>query len=67
MLVVKYQPVIDCLQLSDTKTRDDEKWGYFQNATFFLIFWVKIGLISTQNLWGWKQWEKLTPFDEILR
>jgi len=25
MLIVKIQTVIDCLQLSDTKTRDDEK------------------------------------------
>ena len=25
MLIVKNQTVIDCLQLSDTKTRDDEK------------------------------------------
>jgi len=32
MLIVK---VIDCLQLSDTKTRDEEKWPHFQNAAFF--------------------------------
>jgi len=32
MLIVKNQTLIDCLQLLDTKTRDDEKRDHFQNA-----------------------------------
>jgi len=34
-LIVKNQTVIDCLQVSDTKTRDDEKkQRHFQKAAF---------------------------------
>jgi len=42
MLIVKSQSVIDCLQLSDTKTRDDEKWRHFQNAAFSFSEWIRL-------------------------
>ena len=50
------------LQLSDTKTRDDEKNDVIFKKLIRCIFWV-----NTQNLTGWKRWvlmEKLTPFDK---
>ena len=40
MLIVKNQTVIDCLQSSDTKTRDDEKWRHFQKAAFSFSGWI---------------------------
>jgi len=40
MLIVKNQTVIDCLQLSDTETRDDEKWCHFRKAAFSFAGWI---------------------------
>jgi len=65
-LIAKNQTVIDCLQLSDTETRNNEKLKLFPKSCIF-IFWLNR---PTQNLTGWKWWvlvEKLMPFDEILR
>jgi len=65
-LIVKSQTVIDCLQLSDTERRDEEKMTSFPKSCIF-IFWVNR---PTLQLTVWKRWvlvEKLTPFDEILR
>jgi len=45
MLLVKNQTVIDCLQLSDTKTRDDEKWRNFRKGAFSFSGWI--GLLKT--------------------
>jgi len=45
MLIVKNQTVIDCLQLSDTETRDDEKWCHFRKAAFSFAGWI--GLLKT--------------------
>ena len=45
MLIVKNQTVIDCLQLSDTKTLDDDKWRHFRKATFSFSGWI--GLLKT--------------------
>jgi len=36
MLIIKSQTVIDCLQLSDTETPDEEKWRHFWKAAFSL-------------------------------
>ena len=61
-LIVKNQTVIDCLQLSDAKSRDDEKMTLFPKSCIF-IFWV-----YSQKMTGWKRWvlvEKLMPFDAI--
>ena len=44
----KNQTVIDCLQLSDTETRDEEKMTSFLKSCIF-IFWVNR---PTQNLTG---------------
>jgi len=52
MLIVKYQTVIDCLQLSDTETCNEEKMTPFPKSCIF-IFWVNR---PTQNLTGWKLW-----------
>ena len=49
MLIAKNQTVIDCLQLSDTETCDDEKWRRFPKRCIF-IFWVNR---PTENLRGW--------------
>jgi len=40
MLIVKNQTVIDCFELSDTKTHDDE------NDVIF-IFWVNRPILNT--------------------
>jgi len=60
-LIVKNQTVIDCLQLSDIKTCDDEKMTSFPKLVHCIfILWA-----NTQNLTGWKRWvleEKLMPF-----
>ena len=45
MSIVKIGTVIDCLQLLDTKTRDDKKWRYFRKAAFALSGWI--GLLKT--------------------
>ena len=51
-LIVK-KTVIDCLQLSDTKTRDDKKIRHFQEAAFSFSGWI--GLVKTwQNENDWK-------------
>ena len=47
MLIVKNETVIDCLQSSDTKTRDDEKWRHFQKAAFSFSGWI--GLLKTRE------------------
>jgi len=61
MLIVKHQTTIDCLQLSDFKTSEDEKMTSFLKLVHYIfILWM-----NTQNLAGWKRWvlvEKLTPF-----
>ena len=65
-VIVKSQTVIDCLQLQDTETCDEEKITLFPKCCIF-IFWVNR---PTQNLTRWKRWvivAKLTPFHEILR
>ena len=65
MLIVKSQTVIDCLQLSDTKTRDEEKWRHFWKAAFSFYGWI--GLLKTwQGENDGYSWKKL-PFDETLR
>jgi len=45
MLIVKKQTIIDCLQSSDTKSRDDEKWRHFRKAAFSFSGWI--GLLKT--------------------
>jgi len=51
-LIVKNQTVIDCLQLSDIKTRDYEKMTSFLKLVHCIfILWA-----NTQNLTGWKRW-----------
>ena len=47
-LNVKSHTVIDCLQLSDTETRDEKKMTSFPKSCIF-IFWVNR---PTQNLTG---------------
>jgi len=42
MLIVKSQTVIDCLQLSDTKTRDDEKWRHFRKGASSFSRWTNV-------------------------
>jgi len=44
MLIVKNQTVIDCLQLSDTTTRDYEKGRHFRKSEFSFSGW---GLLKT--------------------
>jgi len=44
--LVKSPTVIDCLQLSDTKTREDKKMTSFPKSCIF-IFWLNR---PTQNL-----------------
>jgi len=44
MLIVINQTVVDCLQSSDIKTRDDEKWRHFRKAAF--LFSGCIGLLK---------------------
>jgi len=43
MLIVKSQTVIDCLQLSDTETRDGKMTSFLKSCMF--IFWVN-GLLK---------------------
>jgi len=51
-LIVKNQTVIDCLQLSDSVTRYDEKLtSFLKLVDCIFILWV-----NTQNLTGWKRW-----------
>jgi len=47
MLMVKNKTVIDCLQLSDTETRDDEKLRHFRKAAFLFSKWI--GLFKTSQ------------------
>jgi len=65
-LIVQSQTLINCLQLSDTKS-DDDKNDVISEKLLHCIFLL---WLNTQNLTGWKWWvlvEELTQFDEILR
>jgi len=66
MLILKNQTVIDCLQSSDTKTRDDEKMTSFPKRRtlhfHFLGEYSKLNRVKTMGILV----EKLKPFDEIL-
>jgi len=58
---VKNRTVIDCLQLSDTTTRDDDKMTSFLKRSVY-IFWVNG---PTQNLTGWKRWVLVKKINAI--
>ena len=44
MSILKNQTVIDCLQLSDTKIRDNENLRHFWKAAFLFL---GVGLLKT--------------------
>jgi len=51
----KNRTVIDCLQLLDTKTRDDEKWRHFRKAAFAFSGWIgysKLDRVKTMGTHG---------------
>ena len=70
MLTVKNQTVIDCLQLSDTKTRDAKNDVISKAGTLLFHFmgeYLKLDVVKP-----WKRpvgllVEQLTPFHDILR
>ena len=39
MVIVKNQTIIDCLQSSDTETRDDKNW-HFRKGAFSFSGWI---------------------------
>ena len=65
MLIVKSQTVIDCLQLSDTESRDEKRWRHFRKAAFSFSGWISLLKTWQGENDGYSC--KKTPFDETLK